>query len=99
MSNEQVLELKVRGSEEERDGKWAVRSYEFGFTVYGETREAAIEAFDGAVDALVNSFGDDGLLRNFLDKKGVYYRFPTEPDKMRQFERDVGVTFGASRHT
>ncbi|PKB70536.1 MAG: hypothetical protein BZY87_10445 [SAR202 cluster bacterium Io17-Chloro-G6] len=98
MSEELVLELKgLSGSVEERDGTWAVRSHDFGFTVYGESREEANEAFDVALEALVNSFGEDGLLRDFLRKKGVEFQFPEEPDRERKFERDVGVTFGASR--
>lgn len=73
-----TLELTVTGSGEERGDRWAVWSNEFGFTVYGKTRAEADEAFVEALTTLINSFGDDGLLRDYLDRKGVLHRFVRE---------------------
>ena len=71
MTTKVTLELTVRGSEEEREDMWVVRSLEFGFTVYGRTSEEANQAFVDAMTTFILSFGDDlALLRDYLDKKG-----------------------------
>ena len=109
MTTRVTLELTVRGGEQEREDRWAVRSQEFGFTVYGKTSEEAHEAFLDAVTTLINSFGDDALLRDYLDRKGVLHRFAreTDPDEDHEieeapeesgepFEQRVEVEIGAA---
>lgn len=102
MSNRVTLELTVRGSEEKREDRWVLRSQEFGFTVYGKTPEEANQAFVDAMTALINSFDDPSLLRDYLDKKGVQHRFAREAlddrerDTERFFERRLEVTIGAA---
>ena len=101
MSNGVTLQLTVHGSGEKRKDRWAVRSDEFGFTVYGKTREEAHEAFADALTTLLNSFGDDGLLRDFLDRKGVLHRFAREAPEIEEAsesqEPETGEPFELNR--
>lgn len=95
------LEMAVRVLEEQREDRWAFSSDQFGFTVYGSTRSEADTAFVEALTTLINSFGDDPLLRSFLDKKGVQHRFARaveseEHGTQRSFERQFEVPLGAT---
>ena len=59
---------------EERADRWACRSPEFGFTVYGKTREAARQEVNKALAALLHSFhGDVAAIERFLIKREVRY--------------------------
>ena len=59
---------------EERSDRWACRSPEFGFTVYGITREEARQEVNKALSALLNSFhGDLAAIERFLNQRGVRY--------------------------
>lgn len=75
---------------EERADRWACRSPELGFIVYGVTREAARGEVNKAVTALLASFhGDIEAIERFLTKRGVpYYRIEREqrdePDAVTQ---------------
>ena len=94
-----TVEMAVRVVEEQREDRWAFTSDQFGFTVYGDTRDAAYKAFDEALTTLMNSFsGDDPLLREFLDRKSVQHRL-VQVDQIthRSFERQFEVQLGAPK--
>ena len=59
---------------EERADRWACRSPELGFVVYGKTREAARGEVNKALNALLSSFhGDIEAIERFLKKREVPY--------------------------
>ncbi len=59
---------------EERADRWACRSPEFGFTVYGKTRNAARQEVNKALSALLKSFhGDLDAIERFLKKREVRF--------------------------
>lgn len=94
MSDSTTLRLTLKGSEEAREDRWAVKSLEFGFVVYGATREEANHAFGEAVTALLNSFGgDEPSLRQYLEDKGVQYQFEQAAAES-YFQRHVEVPIG-----
>ncbi len=95
MNDSATLRLTLKGSEEKREDRWAVKSSEFGFVVYGATREEANQAFGEAVTALLGSFGDDLSLRRYLEDKGIQYQLATA-DTESYFQRHVEVPIGAS---
>ena len=70
---------------EERTDRWACRSPEFGFTVYGKTRESARQEVNKALAALINSFhGDLDAVDRFLNKRGVrYYYIQRDHQRLR----------------
>lgn len=96
---ERTLELTMTGTKEERDDRWAFTCSELGFTVYGLTEAAAEQALADAVTVLLNSFGgDDSLLRNYLDKKGVKHRFVLSTDRpqVQGWQRNFEVALPAA---
>lgn len=97
-ATEQTLELTVTGTDEERGDRWAFTCNELGFTVYGHTREDAQKALADALTAFVNSFGDNSLLRTYLDSKGVKHRFALKGDRLQAqgWERSFEVLLGAA---
>lgn len=44
---------------EQRTDRWAAYVPEFGFTTYGHTQKEATEAAESALQALLDSFGED----------------------------------------
>ena len=68
------ISMRVTVETEERSDRWACRSPEFGFTVYGETRQAARLEVNKALTALLGSFhGDMEAIGRFLEKRQVRY--------------------------
>ena len=72
--------LQIAVLTENRSDHWACRSPEFGFTVYGATRESAKSEVNKALTALLGSFhGDLEGIERFLQKRGVKH-FSVVPD-------------------
>ena len=68
------VHVQIAIETEERSDRWACRSPEFGFTVYGKTREEARQEVNKALAALLNSFhGDLAAIERFLNQRGVRY--------------------------
>ena len=68
------ISMHITVETEERSDRWACRSPEFGFTVYGETRQAARLEVNKALTALLGSFhGDMEAIGRFLQKRQVRY--------------------------
>lgn len=68
------VSVQITVETEERSDRWACRSPEFGFTVYGETRQAARLEVNKALTALLGSFhGDMEAIGRFLAKRQVRY--------------------------
>ena len=66
------ISMHITVETEERSDRWACRSPDFGFTVYGATREEARKEVNNAVSALLGSFhGDLAGIRRFLEKRQV----------------------------
>ena len=66
------ISMQITVETEERSDRWACRSPDFGFTVYGETREDARKEVSKAVSALLHSFhGDLERIKRFLEKRQV----------------------------
>ena len=66
------ISMHITVETEERSDRWACRSPDFGFTVYGETREEARKEVSKAVSALLGSFhGDLERIKRFLEKRQV----------------------------
>lgn len=66
------ISMHVTVETEERTDRWACRSPEFGFTVYGKTREEARQEVPKALAALLGSFhGDLEAIGSFLEKRKV----------------------------
>lgn len=72
--------LRIAVLTENRSDHWACRSPEFGFTVYGATRESAKSEVNKALTALLGSFhGDLEGIERFVKKRGVKH-FSIVPD-------------------
>ena len=68
------ISMHITIETEERPDRWACRSPEFGFTVYGKTRQAARLEVNKALTALLSSFhGDMEAISRFLEKRQVRY--------------------------
>ena len=68
------ISMRVTVETEERSDRWACRSPEFGFTVYGQTRQAARLEVNKALTALLGGFhGDMEAIGRFLEKRQVRY--------------------------
>lgn len=68
------VSMHITVEAEHRRDHWACYVPEFGFTVYGETREAARVEVDVALQVLVDSFRNDtDAVRQFLDNRNVRY--------------------------
>ena len=66
--------VQITVETEERADRWACRSPEFGFIVYGKTREAARGEVNKALNALLSSFhGDIEAIDRFLKQRQVPY--------------------------
>ena len=66
--------VQISVETEERADRWACWCPEFGFFVYGATREAARQEVNKALTALLGSFhGDLDAIEQFLKKRDVRY--------------------------
>ena len=66
--------VQIAVETEVRADRWACRSPEFGFVVYGKTREAARKEVNKALTALLSGFhGDLDAIDRFLQKRKVQY--------------------------
>ena len=66
------ISMHIMVETEERPDRWACRSPEFGFTVYGKSREEARAEVPKALAALLGSFhGDLEGIERFLKKRKV----------------------------
>ena len=72
--------VQITVETEERSDRWACRSPELGFVVYGKTREAARGEVNKALTALLRSFhGDVEAIERFLKKREVpYYKIQSD---------------------
>ena len=78
---ERILDLTVRGTTEQREDSWVIKCLELGIIVYGSTEEEANESFAGAVETLVNSFGENyNVLTAWQERKQLDYRFSSSPE-------------------
>lgn len=76
------ISMQITVETEERADRWACRSPELGFIVYGKTYEAARQEVDKALTALLRSFhGDVEAIEHFLKKREVLHY---------KIERDYG---------
>ena len=74
--------LQIAIETEERPDRWACYSPEFGFTVYGRTREAARLEVNKALYALLSSFhGDWEAIGRFLEKRQVSHYYIQRDDQ------------------
>lgn len=79
MAQRLVVEFSMRGAEEQRGDRYAIRSEVLGFTVYGANLREARKAFSEALTVLIRSFGSDVYrLRDYLDQMGVHHRLVRE---------------------
>ena len=68
------VSMHITVEAEPRKDHWACFVPEFGFTVYGETRESARREVDVALQVLLDSFRNDmAAIRRFLDGRDVKY--------------------------
>ncbi len=68
------ISMHITVETEKRSDRWACRSPQFGFTVYGETRQAARLEVNKALTALLGSFhGNMEAIGRFLEKRQVRY--------------------------
>ena len=68
------VSMHITVEAEPRKDHWACFVPEFGFTVYGETRESARQEVDVALQVLLDSFRQDmDAIRRFLDSRDVRY--------------------------
>ena len=97
----QVLDLTLRGTTEQREDRWVRKCSDLGILVYGSTEEEVQESFAEAVDALVNSFGENhDLLTSWLDQKQVDYRYYSRPEEMAEagtFTEPTAIPFKERR--
>ena len=89
-----VLNLKVKDGLQWKDDRWVFYSEEFRSFSYGETEQEAIDEFFNALRYVTGLFKSREELKDFLDSRGVYYRFD-DGDESRAF-RDVEVQLDAS---
>ena len=82
--------LQIAVLTQNRTDHWACRSLEFGFTVYGTTRESAKSEINKALTALLGSFhGDLEGIKRFLQKRGVKHFSVVPDDQDAQSEHDL----------
>ena len=73
------VSMHITVAAEPRKDHWACFVPEFGFTVYGETRESARQEVDVALQVLLDSFRNDmDAIRRFLDSREVRYSIEGE---------------------
>ena len=88
---------------EDRGDYWAAYIEPSGMTVYGDTKAAAIDRVDQALDFFMKNYakGDDGLqkIRAYLDWHGVpsrvIYSDMPEDDKVKRMQYPVGFPLEA----
>ena len=88
-----VLKLKIKDGLQQKGDKWAFFSDEFRSFSYGDTEQEAVNEFYSALQKVINRFESREELKNFLDSRGVYYRFD-DGDESGAF-RDVEVPLNA----
>ena len=67
---------------------WTCHVPEFGFTVYGESRDAARHEVNNALDALLGSFyGDLEAIEQFLNQRNV--RYVIHPDAEPDYQTPI----------
>ena len=98
------IAFTVNVSLEDRGDYWAAYIEPSGMTVYGDTKAAAIDRVDQALDFFMKNYakGDDGLqkLRAYLDWHGVpsrvIYSDMPEDDKVKRMQYPVGFPLEAA---
>ena len=88
-----VLNLKVKDGLQHQGDRWAFFSDEFRSFSYGDTEQEAIDDFFNALRSVIHRFESREELKDFLDSRGVYYRFD-DGDESTAF-RDVEVSLNA----
>lgn len=82
--------LQISVLTESRSDHWACRSPEFGFTVYGATRESAKSEVNKALTALLGSFhGDLEGIERFVKRRGVKHFRIVPDDQDTSAEHDL----------
>ena len=89
-----VLRLKVKDGLQQKDDRWVFYSDEFRSFSYGDTEQEAIDEFFNALRHVTGLFKSREELKDFLDSRGVYYRFD-DGDESQAF-RDVEVPLDVS---
>ena len=84
-----VLRIKVKDGLRQQGDRWAFFSDEFRSFSYGETEQEAVDEFFNALQSVIQRFESREKLKDFLDSRGVYYRFD-DGDESSAF-RDVEV--------
>ena len=84
-----VLQIKIKDGLQQHGDRWAFFSDEFRSFSYGETEQEAVDEFYSALQNVIQRFETREMLKDFLDSRGVYYRFD-DGDESSAF-RDVEV--------
>lgn len=88
-----VLKLKIKDGLHQQGDRWAFFSDEFRSFSYGDTEQEAVDEFYNVLQSVIHRFESREELKNFLDSRGVYYRFD-DGDESNAF-RDVEVPLNA----
>lgn len=75
------VDMHITVQTEQREDRWACYVPEFGFTVYGESREVAKREVDNALATLVGSFDNDlQAISRFLEGRNVNHSIQRDVD-------------------